>query len=548
MKPNYFKRLTEIGYLPDDSEDEKVNKSSLTILSLPFALAGLIWGLLYFLNGLTLPGWIPFSYGILSVLSFINFSITKKYKFFRNSQLFLILILPFLLQLSLGGFIPSSAVIMWALISPVGALVFFKTKQSIGWFVAYVILVIVAFFINDFVTGFFSWGLSDRFINIVFLLNIIAVSGLIYAIQYYYVGKQTELKESIEEKNSALEEQTEKLKEMDETKSRFFANISHEFRTPLTLILGLVNKQISNSEVPPNIQDSETMKRNANRLLQLINQLLDLSKLESGELQLEVAHDDICHFIKRIIFQFESLANDKNIVISLNGKQLIQDHDLEKIELYFDHDKIQKIITNLVSNAIKFADNKSEIKVKIDADNDFVHIKVANTGEGISDDNLPNVFDRFYQVDTGSTRQYEGTGIGLALVKELVELHHGSVKAESSSKVTIFTISLPLNESVFADHEKVKLSVNMDVNMEKYDSVEKTSKFPDNEVETSNDQLQILIVEDNSDLRNYISEILEKDYSVIQAVDGLDGLEQAESSIPDLITGNIINSKSFSTK
>ena len=129
---SFLKRFVEIGSLPTDTEDEKLRKSSLTVMSMPFAAAGLIWGILYFINDLYIPGAIPFSYGILSILSYINFSITKKYKFFRNSQLFLILILPFLLQLSLGGFIPSSAVIMWALISPVGALVFLTPRQSLG--------------------------------------------------------------------------------------------------------------------------------------------------------------------------------------------------------------------------------------------------------------------------------------------------------------------------------------------------------------------------------------------------------------------------------
>jgi len=548
MSPNnYFKKYTELGYHPDDSEEEKVNKSTLVVLSLPFAAAGLIWGILYFINGLMIPGYIPFSYGILSILSFVNFSITKKYTFFRNSQLFLILILPFLLQLSLGGFIPSSAVIIWALISPVGALVFFKTNQSLLWFAAYLALVVTAFFINDYVSIFFDWGLSDRFINVVFLLNIIAVSSLIYAIQYYYVGKQTELKEAIEEKNIALEEQTEKLKEMDETKSRFFANISHEFRTPLTLILGLVNKQISNYENAPIRQDSETMKRNANRLLQLINQLLDLSKLESGEISLSVAKDDILEFSRKTIILFESHAESKKINILFNGHDMTKKKSADKIIIYFDHDKMQKVITNLLSNAIKFATAESTIHVNVLKKGDFVSIGVTNIGKGIASEKLSNVFDRFYQVDTASTRAYEGTGIGLALVKELMELHHGKVNVISESKVTTFTLTLPLDENLYTLEEKVLLkdreseSVEDSIEAKSSNNVEQKTIFSENEeTEKLTDQLEILIVEDNPDLRDYISDILKKDYKVIKAVDGIDGLRKAEESVPDLIISDVM--------
>ena len=539
----YFKKFTELGYHPQDSEEEKVNKSTLTVLSIPFAIAGIIWGMLYFMHGLIIPGAIPFSYGVLSILSFINFSITKKYKRFRNGQLILILVLPFILQLSLGGFIPSSAVIIWALISPVGALVFFKTKQSVVWFIAYIALVIAAFFINHFVTDYFDWGLSDGFINIVFVLNIIAVSTLIYAIQYYYVSKQTELKDAIEEKSHVLEIQTEKLKEMDETKSRFFANISHEFRTPLTLILGLLKKQSSKAGLSDDLQDIETMQRNANRLLQLINQLLDLSKLESGELQLKVAKDNITGFIKKLIIQFESLAFDKNISFTLNGLKLKQAHQFKGIELYFDHDKIQKTMTNLISNAIKFSDTNSTIAISINSDSNFVNISVTNTGKGIEADKLQNIFDRFYQIDNASTRQYEGSGIGLALVKELIDLHHGFVKVESSANQTRFTVSLPLAENLYTDEEKVNLISNPDPELiitKRPISQEEILQNENDIKENGLDPLEILIVEDNPDLRNYIKEVLNKKYKVIQAVDGLDGLNKAETYIPDLIVSDVM--------
>lgn len=541
----------ELGHHPEDTEDEKLRKSSLFIMSAPFAVAALIWGLLYFLNGLTVPGLIPFSYGILSVLSIIHFSKTTKYKVFRSSQLLLILILPFALQLSLGGFIPGSAVIMWALVSPAGALVFYSKKQALNWFLAYVMLVIIAFIINDKLPEYFNWNIEQSFINALFLLNIIGISSIIFMIQYYFVGKQTELKAAIEQNVVELNHQSKKLKELDEMKSRFFANISHEFRTPLTLILGLLNKQISNSEDPPNVQDNDTMKRNAQRLLQLINQLLDLSKLESGEVQLEVSKFDISYFTKKTIILFESLAYDKNISLMFNGHTIAEDHRNEKIEIYFDQEKLQKVLTNLVSNAIKFTPVDGVIEFDLETNAEGVKISISNSGEGIPEDNLPHVFDRFYQVNTSDTRQYEGTGIGLSLVKELVELHHGSVSVESSSERTIFTVTLPINEDLFTKYGKVKLPPDEAIRKEIiYETgiVVNSSKSIKLEPEVGleekdSDQLEILIVEDNLDLRMFIKDILDKNYKVIQAADGLEGLEKAETSIPDLIVSDVMMPK-----
>ena len=540
----YFKNFTEMGYHLDDSAEEKVNKSSLSVLSIPFAAAGLIWGILYFINGLLIPGSIPFSYGILSILSFVNFSITKKYKFFRNSQLFLILLLPFLLQLSLGGFIASSAVIIWALIAPIGSLVFFKTKQSIYWFIAYIFLVIIALLINDFVAEYFNWNLNNEFINIVFLLNIIAVSSLIYAVMYYYVGKQTELKEAIEEKNTALEVQTEKLKELDKVKATFFANISHEFRTPLTVILGLINKQITKPEsVNPN--DSKSIKRNAQRLLQLINQLLDLSKIESGEVKLNITKQNILSFTKKIILLFESFAKEKNINITFNKNLLDKEFPIETISVNIDKERFSKILTNLISNAIKFTPKEGNIEINIFTENKDVIIDIANSGDGIPAKNLPYIFNRFYQVDDDSTREYDGTGIGLALVKELVELHKGVIDVESNLNRTTFSIKMPIdlpifeNESVIEQPIEDSILENISIQSKNADTQQNLTQI-ENDIENLNDHLEILVVEDNEDIRDYINDILDKDYKVIQAVDGLDGLKKAEASIPDLIISDVM--------
>lgn len=550
-----FQLFVSLGHHPDDSDEVKLKKSSLLVMSGPFMMAGLIWGLLYFANGLVIPGTIPFCYGILSLVSIIIFRITKKYKIFRNSQLLLILILPFALQISLGGFVPSSAVMYWAIIAPAGAMFFDSVKKSVYWFVAYILLVIVAYLINDLLPDYINWNLSESFINLLFLMNIIGVSSIVFAILFYFVGKITDLNADIELKKNELEVQAEKLKEMDRIKSRFFANISHEFRTPLTLILGLVNKQIAKPNSPADPNDSDTIKRNSHRLLQLINQLLDLSKIESSEIKIEASKNDIVKFTKNLTSQFESMAYVKKISVSFNGHDINVHHSHQSIELFFDREKLQKILTNLLSNAIKFTPQEGKIAVEVkrveisEAENlDVVSIKVSNSGEGIPEDKLAFVFDRFFQADSASNRQHEGTGIGLALVKELVHLHHGKVSAESNLGVTSFTVKLPLDDGYLKEDEKV---ASMPVD---YTSEEKMEMMvPDISMQSmvvggsviasvseAVDQLEILIIEDNHDLRSFVGNILQHDYKIIEAVDGIDGVEKAEARIPDLIISDVM--------
>ena len=544
-----FQRFLALGHVPDDPEEEKLRKSSLLVVSGPFAIAGVIWGLLYYSRGLFVPGSIPFIYGLLSVGTIINFSITKKYHFFRNSQLLLILLLPFSLQISLGGFVPSSAVIYWSIIAPAGAMFFDSIRRSLYWFGAYLFLVIIAYLINDIIPEYVNWNLPDSFVNALFLMNIFGVSVIVFSILYYFVNKITSL-------NAALEKQSEKLKEMDKVKSRFFANISHEFRTPLTLILGLLKKQKDDPHISDDYRKrSVTMTRNAQRLLQLINQLLDLSKLESGSQKIQASKNDIVLFTKILCSQFESLLAEKNIQVLFNRQDLNKVQQMEPVELFFDAEKLQKIITNLISNAVKFTPAGGKIGIDVltskipDAPiSEYAEISISNTGEGIPEDKLPHVFDRFYQVDDSSKREYEGSGIGLALVKELTELHGGNVSVASSLGTTTFTVQLPLNDDYLREDEKVDFVPVSDEEQESLYAVSnlftadqpELTDLKDNGKAGSKERLEVLVVEDNHDLRNMIRDILENEFQVKEAVDGVDGMEKAESTIPDLIISDIM--------
>ena len=206
-----IQKLIQKGHLPNDTEDEKIKKSALLVMAFPFAIVGLLWGSLYFINGMIVPALIPFCYGILSVLSIIFFIAFKKFEFFRFSQILLILLLPFFLQISLGGYIPSSSMILWALISPLGALAFYNVKQSLFWYGGFLFLIIVAYLINDYLPQYFNWHLSETFINRFILMNLIGISFIIYMLQYYFVGKQTELKKSVEQKSLEIQENNKEI-------------------------------------------------------------------------------------------------------------------------------------------------------------------------------------------------------------------------------------------------------------------------------------------------------------------------------------------------
>jgi len=357
----------------------------------------------------------------------------------------------------------------------------------------------------------------------------------------------------LDNQNIQLQDQATQLQELDKIKASFFTNISHEFRTPLTVITGLANKHISKNENEISTQDSKTIKRNAQRLLQLINQLLDLSKLENSEVKLNILKTDILYFTKKVTLLYESLAKDKQIKVFFNGKVLSKSLPTEKIDLYFDKDKMQKIITNLISNAIKFTPEGGKIKLSVKKLNSKniepqINIEVSNTGNLIPKNKLPYIFDRFYQVENNYTSENEGTGIGLALVKELVELHNGTINVKSSSTETTFILKIPYNEKLLLKNNRLIKESGVDTFKEDtiVDIEHQTTSKKDDKLELTpngSNLLDLLIVEDNPDLRNYITGLLDQDYNITQAINGLEGLDMAKNAIPDLIISDVMMPK-----
>jgi DNA-binding response OmpR family regulator/two-component sensor histidine kinase len=336
--------------------------------------------------------------------------------------------------------------------------------------------------------------------------------------------------------------EAEKMHEVDEMKNRFFANISHEFRTPLTLIFGPAKDVLEKTDDPHTKKNVGIIKRNTSRLYSLVNQLLDLSKLEAGKLKLEASEQDIIQLLKGIFLSFTSFAERKKIMMQFNSID-------ESLFVYIDRDKVEKIINNLLSNAFKFTPEGGKIDFTVERMIDKVEIRITDNGIGIPEERIDKIFDRFYQVDGSHPRQGEGTGIGLALTKELVELHRGKIMVKSKEgEGTTFTVQLPLGK----DHLKPEEIVEKEFE----EVVPETEEQPEPAIETENKKEKtdidvlldtekplLLIVEDNSDVRSYIISHLEVDYRIQEAVDGEDGLEQAMNHIPDLIISDVMMPK-----
>ncbi len=351
--------------------------------------------------------------------------------------------------------------------------------------------------------------------------------------------------EVVEQRNR-LREQAEHLKELDVQKSHFFANISHEFRTPLTVILGHLDR-LMKKNAPEYANDYDVMDRNARRLLHFINQLLDLSKIEAGGITLRTTRTNVAAFTKRTVTALSSYASHKGISLTFNGAQTDSPGE-SAVFAYIDQDKIEKVLVNLISNALKFTPRGGTVDVSLasgvsrkETPGEFVEIAVSDTGAGIPAQKLPYVFDRFYQVEDYSRPGYEGTGIGLALVKELVELHHGSVEVQSTEgKGTTFTISLPLgtahlDQTEIAEEESIPSPPEVKVRPEIDSPI-----IDEPQLKELSDEPRALIVEDNSDLRSLVRNQLSPAYRVIEAENGMAGLRKAEEYLPDIIISDIM--------
>lgn len=411
--------------------------------------------------------------------------------------------------------------------------------SALYYIVLYVYSIIKKVQFTKYYAILFIVGLSSTFLLYVRLLGWIEYQP-IYILSYYFflgeififvfflgkiISDSEQHKAIVEQKLNFNLEQNNRLKELDNLKTNFFANISHEFRTPLTLILApaqdLVKANPANSAY-------QIIYRNANRLLELINQLLDITKIEAGQMNVELQKVNLSVYFRTLISSFTSLAQSKSVAFEFN-----QNNDDAWASI--DTDKTEKIITNLLSNAFKFTESHKKVEVNIDYQPRQILIQIRDEGIGISKDKLDKIFDRFYQVESNANRKFEGTGIGLALVKELVDVMKGQVNVRSKEGLgTIFEVLLPVKYENPSEDSKIAEVSSVRTLVEETLTVNSLKIG-----EPENEQI-LLIVDDNADIRTYIRKIFENEYRIIEAVDGKDGLAKANEQIPNLVISDLM--------
>ncbi|MDX8338934.1 two-component regulator propeller domain-containing protein [Draconibacterium sp. IB214405] len=364
--------------------------------------------------------------------------------------------------------------------------------------------------------------------NYAYALYVLLVASLLF-ITLRILAERQRLKFEAEQEHR----EAERIQQIDALKTKFFTNISHEFRTPLSLIITPVEQLADNCTNEDDKKHLILIQRNARRLLAMVNQLLDFRKMELQKIEVKKDWGELIDFIKEIAASFEDLMESKNIAFLFTSS-------CESLPTFFDKDKTDKIFTNLLSNACKFTNEGGEITIETEletlADRTVLRTKVSDTGIGIPAAQQEQIFDRFYQTDAATSQVNQGSGIGLSMVKEYVNLLGGTVNVTSELNAgSTFTVEIPVQlftEEEIAANSKLEKKAPKNIKTEKIQTVE--PQVFDARKKT------LIIVEDNADLRFYLKENLKENYNIIEASNGAQGWNSIENDLPDLVVSDVM--------
>lgn len=369
-----------------------------------------------------------------------------------------------------------------------------------------------------------------------YCLYALLLAGLVY-VSFNFYSSRLKLRASLEFEKK----EKKQIEELNQFKLRFFTNISHEFRTPLTLIVSSLEMLMERNDIQPLVYSRLiNIHRNTLRMRRLITELLDFRKQEQGYMQLKFSKQDIYAFLDEIYLSFKEYARSKHINLTFLKKE-------EHLDIWFDVVQFEKVIYNLLSNAFKYTKADGTISISVELHNDSVVVRVSDTGSGIPESQVNNIFERFYQIDSAMDEQ-KGTGIGLALSKGVVEAHHGTISVRSKEgQGSTFIVELPLGDNHILDSQKIE-TPNIDVSCISELTVNGDAvlgDISDDVIDETPDgsQTKILVVEDNDELRELLVRLFSKVYTVYSAQDGEEGFEKTKELQPDIVLSDIMMPK-----
>ncbi len=491
---------------------------------------------LVLISALTLGFWIShpefkilLSYGVFMTFIFLLYPVAGILvprnldgMMFVNQMLMIIGTFFFILKL--GGIIHSGGLIFIGFFVVLNSLSFHKKKKTLWLFSVYIITLILTWVLDPYLT---TAPEMTRSANVfLFIFNLMWISFMTIVFILNFISQLATLEQR----------EAKRLKEWDETKTKFYTNITHEFRTPLTVILGMT-ELIRSKPGKWLHKGTRKIDRNGEILLNLVNQMLDLSKLEAGAMPVSRIRGDMIAYIKYLIESFHSLAESKKILLSFHP-------DTEHLVMDWDPEKVMQIISNLVTNAIKYSmpGGKIDIITSVTGDQkQTFEIQVRDHGIGIQREHLPHIFDRFYRIESGNRfiPGMSGTGLGLALTRELIKLLDGSIRVESvSGQGTTFTVSLPITrEAPLMEHAVMtgtagRLSTMIPAEIDEKNILSEEYGHKERPL--------LLIVEDSHDVIDYLTALLDKEFRIEVAGNGMEGLKKALDLGPDIILSDIM--------
>ncbi|MCK5280517.1 MAG: response regulator, partial [Cyclobacteriaceae bacterium] len=449
----------------------------------------------------------------------IPFFRKHNFDFYQAFFLAATILTAFVFILIFGGYMNSAGLIFVGLNCVISSLLMKSQRTAFFLFFLYIFTIIALAILDPYLHN--HPDITPKINFLFFIINTIWMS----AIQMFFVITY------LKERNKYQLAETNRLKELDNVKTGLFTSISHEFRTPITLITGMAD-QIPHKDVLT-INSIKIIKKHSSKLLNLVNQILDLAKIDSKAIKTHFIQTDIIDFLKYSLESYHSSAFSKEIQLTFNS-------NVEELNMDFDREKMEGIISNLVSNAIKYTPSAGKISLNVNyrankkldqiRSGEFLEIIIEDSGIGISAEKQLKIFDKYYQVNDESDIKYEGYGIGLTIVKEYVKLLNGEIFVQSEiGKGSQFKVVLPVTRNF-----ELALSV-------KDDKIETPDIVPDNiEIIETENQTIVLIVEDNEDVMNYLYTLLSDKYHIIKANNGKTGLEKALEYVPDIILSDVM--------